>query len=351
MKLYRFFTMQFIFLMALLNLSFSVHAACVQTDDLSGTQTFTLYAGQNIDAGTVSVTVNGDNLDVTYSTTGGWELVETHVWVGRSLADMPQTRKGNPIPGNFPYHSGDITGQTSYTESIPLSTLQFVCPEDDQVFKLAAHAALRKDNGSGGYETQTGWSDGSPIVDKGNWATYSEFTLTCACDQTGGGNGDSCETAFAWNAADSDSTDDQAPSVCFLTIDEDGNGTTDFNRWGWSNGTLAVGSHTFQLWAAAGQCDLNKGTLVGSVTVNYDGSTATVSYFTNAPYSLAETHAYVGSEILPRNGQNEFTVAPGQYPQIHDPLAEGTTSDSFTFTGLSGSVYGVFHATTCGFEE
>ncbi|MGI0118251.1 hypothetical protein [Zooshikella sp. RANM57] len=350
MNLYRSYFTKLFFLLSLLNFSLLAHSTCVKTSDLSGTETFTLYAGQNIDAGTVSVTVNDDNLVVTYNTTGGWELVEGHLWVGRSLADMPQTRKGNPIPGNFPYNSGDITGQTTYTFTIPLSTLEYVCPEDDQVFKMAAHAALRKDDGSGGYETQTGWSDGNPIVDQGNWATYSEFTLTCTCDQTGG-TGDKCETSFAWNPSDTDPQDGLAPSVCFLTIDEDGNGTADFNRWGWSNGTLDVGIHTFQLWAAAGQCDLSKGTQIGSVIVMYDGSTATVTYTTNSPYSLAETHAYVGSEILPRNVQGQFTVAPGQYPQVHDPLANGTVSDTFIFTGLSGSVYGVFHATTCGFEE
>jgi len=38
----------------------------------------------------------------------------------------------------------------------------------------------------------------------------------------------------------------------------------------------------------------------------------------------------------------DYTVAPGQYPAQHD-LTMATT-DSYTITGLSGSVYLVAHA-------
>lgn len=350
MKINRLSRFNLYFVLALLFLSTRVLSVCVKTDDLSGMQTFTLYAGQHIVAGTVSVEVNGDNLDVTYNTTDGWELVEVHMWTGRNLSDMPQTRKGNPIPGKFPHSSGDIAGETSFAISVPMETLQFACPSEDQVFKMAAHAALRKENGMGGYETQTGWSEGTNITDKGSWATYSSYTLTCSCNQVGGPS-DNCETAFAWSAMDQDSMDNEGPSVCFITIDADGNNRSDFNRWGWSNGPLLEGIHSFQLWAAAGQCDLNKGTMVGSVTVNYDGVNAVVSYQTNPPYTLSETHAYVGNEILPKNKQGEFTVAPGQYPQINDQMQENATSDTYQFDELTGEVYTVFHATVCGMGE
>ena len=140
----------------LLTVALSANAQCIEGGDESGTQLFTLYAGQTIDAGTVSVTVNGDNLDVTYTTTNGWELSETHLWVGLSITDMPQTRKGNPIPGQFPYVSGDITGATSYTSSVALGDLGFSCPGDDKNFLMAAHASLSRDNGDGTYQTETG---------------------------------------------------------------------------------------------------------------------------------------------------------------------------------------------------
>jgi hypothetical protein len=70
-----------------------------------------LIAGQNITVGTVSVWNDCDELHVTYEITKeGWCLTETHLAVAQvgvydspSSDDIPQTKKGNPIPGQFPY--------------------------------------------------------------------------------------------------------------------------------------------------------------------------------------------------------------------------------------------------------
>jgi len=312
-------------------------AQCVVTEDGSDDQCFTLFVGQTIDAGTVCATVNGDDLDVTYTTTGGWELTEIHLWVGNNIADLPQTRKGNPIPGQFPFASGDITGTTSYTVSIPLSELGFSCP-DYQEYLVAAHAAVRKALDDGTVQTETGWSDGTGITDKGNWATISTITLSCECGGTEPPSGQ-CETAFAYAPAPG--------GTCFLGIDEDGDGEGDFNRWGWTIGPLAQGYYTFDLYAGAGQCVLAKGTLVGSVDVGYFAGEATVTYTTTDPYWMDEAQIYVGNEILPRNN-GYYTVAPGQYPHVSEDL-NGAIFYESTFTGLSGSVYVVAHSTVCGF--
>ena len=146
-----------------------------------------------------------------------------------------------------------------------------------------------------------------------------------------------CETAFAYS-------DD---ATCFIGMDFDGDGKNDFNRWGWSIGPLSAGNYTFDIWAAAGQCVLSNGTLVGKLYVRYDGSTATwiVEYSMNPGFTMDETHLYVGSDPLPsKNG--EFTVAPGQYPFIHDPI--DLTIDRYVITDLSGPIYIVAHAVVCG---
>lgn len=308
-------------------------AQCVATADGSGVQTQTLYAGQTIEAGTVSVEVVGTDLVVTYNTSGGWELVETHLWVGNDLADMPQTRQGNPKIGNFPYNSGDITGSTSYSISVPLAVLGFSCPSDDADYYVAAHAALRKPDGAGGYQTETGWADGSRFVERGMWGTFFAITLTCECGPNEPPPEPTCETAFAVGA------------TCFLDLDLDNDGIGDFNRWGWTIGPLSAGSYTFDIYAAAGQCDLNKGTLVGTLTVDYDGSQATITYTTIEGFTMDETQLYVGNDILPDN--DGYTVAPGQYGNIHDEL-NGATTDTFVITGLSGEIYVVAHAVVCG---
>jgi hypothetical protein len=313
----------------------SASAQCVVTADGSGTQCFALLAGQTIGTGSVCVKVEDGVLKVTYTTTGGWELTEAHLWIGNQITDLPQTKTGNPIPGKFPFNSGDITGLTSYTFAIPLGNpfITFSCPGPDITYYMAAHAAVRKSNGDGTYQTETGWSDGSPITSKGNWATFSTFTLTCTCDS--GGGVIVCDTAFGKSAT---------ASTCFLTAG--------FERWGWTNGPLGAGTYTFDIWAGAGQCDTNKGTLVGSVTVVYNGTTATVTYTMLSGFTMEETHLYVGNLPYPQMKQGKIyvnTVAPGQYPYIHQQL-EGASTDTYT-VNITGSIYVIAHAVVCHEEE
>ena len=89
-------------------------------------------------------------------------------------------------------------------------------------------------------------------------------------------------------------------------------------------------------------------------SVSYHEGTATVTFTTEGvdpttgePYTMADAHAYVGSDLLPtKNGA--FTVAPGQYPQIDSEVGNATTK-SFTFTGLSGDIQVVAHSSVAGF--
>jgi hypothetical protein len=67
-------------------------------DDPSRTD---LMAGQDIDAGDVLVWNDGGNLYVKFEAADGWCIAETHVAVGASPEEIPQTKKENPIPGKF----------------------------------------------------------------------------------------------------------------------------------------------------------------------------------------------------------------------------------------------------------
>lgn len=125
----------------------------------------------------------------------------------------------------------------------------------------------------------------------------------------------SCETAFARG------TDG---NTCFI-----GEG---FNRWGWTIGPLADGTEeSYEIYAGAGQCDIEKGELVGTVDVSYVGGEVSVTYNIDEAYEVSETHAYVGSTMFPLDN-GEPTVAPGQY---------------YIEENLSGAVYVIAHAVVC----
>jgi len=137
-----------------------------------------------------------------------------------------------------------------------------------------------------------------------------------------------CETAFAHGGS---------YATCFSEYG--------FGNWGWTNGPLGTGEYTFDIYAGAGSCDPADGELVGTLTVNYVGSTAIVTYNMFFGYKMDETHLYVGNAPLPsKNGS--YTVSPGQYPYKHDDPDTATT-DEYTVTGLSGSIYVVAHAVVC----
>ncbi|NQT31566.1 MAG: hypothetical protein HQ588_04455 [Deltaproteobacteria bacterium] len=119
-----------------------------------------------------------------------------------------------------------------------------------------------------------------------------------------------------------------------------------FSNWGWTNGPLQPDEYRFPLYAGAAQCDISKGKHVGWITVNYNGSTAIVTYNMFYGYKMDETHLYVGNEPLPRiNGDGEYTVAPGQFPLSHD--LDNASTDWYAVTGLSGEIYVVAHAVVC----
>ena len=107
-----------------------------------------------------------------------------------------------------------------------------------------------------------------------------------------------------------------------------------FSNWGWTNYIATKPTvQTWNLWAGAGQCDTNKGTLVGTVTVNYGASGyVIVTYNVSLPYVIKETHVYAGATKFPMvkiGKQLAATVAPGQYTNVGP---------------FSGSIYVIAHA-------
>jgi len=106
-----------------------------------------------------------------------------------------------------------------------------------------------------------------------------------------------CETAYA-----------KGPNaICFLDISPKRG-----NNWGWTNKITGPGAWNFPIYAGAGQCDVSKGALVGTLDVTYDGAIVTVFYNIDSDYSLDETHLWVGSDMLPMK-RGKYVSNPGGF--------------------------------------
>jgi len=117
--------------------------------------------------GSVTVWEDAGTLYVRYETTGCWSLVETHLAVASSLEGIPQTKKGNPIPGHFPYSADHDPMVTECTYELDRGT---------GTLYIAAHAVVYCDCGCCG-RFETAWGEGPTSVQfpGRNWAMYFTY--------------------------------------------------------------------------------------------------------------------------------------------------------------------------------
>jgi hypothetical protein len=266
--------------------------------------------------GTVTVGNDENMLYVTYDVTAPYSILNLAVYAGPA----DQLPSGNSINGDgtgsfeawtFPYSYYPYFEVNSYTFEIDLSTL----PE---CFILVTYAKI---NGPDGIFYAWG---------KSNTKYPGYYFDYCVqdCNPPLG----ACETMYAYG---------DSYAQCFIGLPE-----LTSKKWGWTNGPLAEGTYEFDIWAGAGQCDLSKGTHVGTLDVEYSGGQVTVTYTMFDDYSMTETHLYVGNDILPKSKNNKYTVAPGQYPYKHGyPMGE--TTDTYELDGFSGDIYVIAHGVVC----
>lgn len=162
-------------LLMLVALIFGNNASACWTDDSP------LYAGQNTVIGEVGVGnyENGDTLYLRYLITEeGWELIQVHVAVAEDFDDIPQTKKGSPKVGQFPYKAkaGEITDECWYSTA---TEMRFHIPMDPEwqsgdTLYIAAHAVVI----GPGCQEETAWADTGLEFGGGSWALYFIYTVT-----------------------------------------------------------------------------------------------------------------------------------------------------------------------------
>jgi hypothetical protein len=118
-----------------------------------------LIAGQSIDVGEVQVWDDGEYLYVRYlidadltpddpgDDSSQTLIYETHVAIASSFEDIPQTKKGQPKIGHFPYSNSFETGVTEVMHEIKLDI------NPDEPVYISAHAVVKKLGGITGLET------------------------------------------------------------------------------------------------------------------------------------------------------------------------------------------------------
>ena len=136
----------------------------------------------NIDSGRVAVSIEGDILQVTYQTIDGWEMTETHLYVGTEAPSKS-------APGKFLFKNDEAANVTEDNYEVSLSELGI---EAGQIVYLAAQAALQKplldeegnpvldEEGNQIYLEESAWAEGEQIRPNKNWAMYFAIEIPAA---------------------------------------------------------------------------------------------------------------------------------------------------------------------------
>jgi hypothetical protein len=313
----------------------------------TGTGCVVIYGGQNINAGTLcmdDIDTNNDGLDdalqVTVTTTGCWQINGVASWFGCATCKPPLNKAGNPIIGHFPYQSGTLATQ-SYTFTIPFNSLSpgFSCSSsggESLNLRGAVHVNLRNTCNN---TTETGWAAGDQLVQRGSWATWFGFNITCDC--TNCNEEDPCEASETAMAMDNGNL-----STCIID-----NFGLDAQRWGWSNGPYS-GNASLTLWAGAGQCNTTVATNAGTVTLTLNGTTLHVHMEAASGHPIGEVAMYAGSAPLfyDCSGPNcGYNVAPGQQPYLGNTVSYATSLDFDYPYPITAPYYVYIHIESWGF--
>jgi hypothetical protein len=208
------------------------------------------------------------------------------------------TRNNKPVPGS-PFSNASWLGEGS-----PLCVQYFDNLNiKGEVFGFKLYVLVPDDSGGFSYKYCYTWTvtdDGmissgtDGIVDfvLGS-CVYSQSDITINPEQY------NWETAYAYSGHEED---------CFLNYG--------FNRWGWVIGPFFPQDNlnaSFDLYAAAGKCNLDAGINVGEVHLQYSQGCVIVTYTLDNPHIFSEINTYVGNAMFPTLPNGKPTVAPGHY--------------------------------------
>jgi len=161
------------------NFTLSTLSTTISSGSCIDESTATLKASRkSVDAGTLTYSMDGLNITVTYSANTGWGISETHVWVGNDLENMPAAGNGAPKNGRFPYSNHHDPAVTEFKYTIPLEDVG-IAPGDDVY--IVAHAVVGEFKGGSLRKTETAYA-GDGKGDGPRWWWYIHETTEEFCD-------------------------------------------------------------------------------------------------------------------------------------------------------------------------
>jgi hypothetical protein len=237
-------------------------------------------AGQHIEAGTIRVSNDEENLYVTYTTTDEWQLSETHLAVAKTLSGIPQN-KNNMIPGQFPYKAYHNPTVSTWKYTISLSSLNVAA---GQTLYIAAHAVVEKLEDDIFME-ETAWGEGYRFGK--SWGMYFEYIVQACnngeeqCTYGGSETAWAVGTSFGGTNPAGKGKSQGGGNAHYVT----------YNRIGTQTYNLGAGANYFK---------------VGTLTVSIVGDNLKVIYQADSGYTFKEVHLHVGDTVP--------TIAiPGQF--------------------------------------
>lgn len=280
-------------------------------------------------AGNVCASVDGDFLQIVYTTNTGWSLKETRTWTDTTFATQPINPAGNAELDQFPMVHDGLAVSTD-TARVPLSN--FALSSNAQTcapltVDIIAYAKVKPAQGGavGAYGAGT-------LLPDPNRSGVRAFSVVLECIPAERGPL-SCEGTYAY---------DEDLAIAFNSQENQPS-----NNWGWTNGPLQDGDYEFTLYAHAAQNDLEKGTALGRLSVKVADDTVSLEFakMADGPDAwFTTTHVYVGDMPLPMNRKGAYTAAPGQFGNQHDL----DTSETDTYhIAIAGPVYVAAKAEVC----
>jgi len=301
--------------------------------------TWQLNAGNTFkNAGFVNVSNDNTNLYVTVNSTFGFQSGSENlkIWVGTNLDLLPSNTQGVAIPGQFPLKTTLASGVNEYTFIIPFTAIEGYGGITDCTSKIYVfvHGDVISD-ANGGTDTAWGGNSCTQSGTDGNkrWICSGVYQAKCCTPPPPSGY---TQTAFAkgsWVFTSDKKSNPENLSSLNLTK----------NRWGWAINVKATGTTSYSIYAGAGLNNISKGKKVGTLNVDWNGSSVTVTYTMLPGYSMEGVHVYAG-DFKPT------TIAPGQYGNqaSFDPNATTYTETYTVSDSNADGIWIIAHAGVYG---